>query len=667
MTQKIENIEISGSSIKSILKKYKDRPEQAIAEFVWNGFDANATEVCIDFEEESVLGGLKKIIISDNGDGIPQELLGQKFKPFLESKKAASNNKNHSRTHGKNGIGRLTFFTFAKTATWTTRFSDKETIFEYDIEITSQDLKSYTGSNTQLRVSDKDFTGTSVIFEEIADELTKPILTGLITDYLKQEFGWFIELFKAKGLLLKIDGKELTYESIIGERDEIKITCAEGNVDFDMSFIRWNENLQKEFSKFYLINSNDEEVYKDTTKLNKQGDDFYHSVYIKSSFFDDFAYDKEGADDQKPLLGKSKNSAEYKFFEKELINYLRRKRRPFLEESADKLIDDYEKQGIIPKFSDDEWELVKKTELESLVRSLYQIQPKLFSKCNKEQKKIFVRFLNVILGSEERDQILAIVSEIVDLDREEKMQLLELLKSTKLSAIIRTIKLITDRYLIVDQIKQLVFDENLGANERDHLQKMIDENYWLFGEQFHLVTSTEAKFEMALREYQHLLTGVDEKTAMEHPDKNGEMDIFLCRQNKLSDTIENVVLELKSPWIGLGEHEVSQIKKYMRVILSEDRFNGDKTYWDFILVGNKFNTSGYIEGELRNAEQHGERSRGLIFKGDKYKIYARKWSDIFSDFECRHKFLQEKLELKRDELSKEYTSADEILRSRNGK
>jgi hypothetical protein len=211
-------------------------------------------------------------------------------------------------------------------------------------------------------------------------------------------------------------------------------------------------------------------------------------------------------------------------------------------------------------------------------------------------------------------------------------------------------------------MKQLVFNEDLKANEADHLQKMMDENYWLVGEQFHLVTTTDTKFEKALREYIYILTGVDEKVAIDHPDKNKEMDIFLCRQNKLSDSIENVVLELKAPWIGLGEKEVSQVKKYMSVILSEDRFNGDKTHWDFILIGNKFNTSGFIEGELKNSEQHGERHRGLIFKNDKYKLYVRKWSDVFSDFECRHKFLQEKLELQRNQISKEYASADEIVK-----
>ena len=34
-----------------------------------------------------------------------------------------------------------------------------------------------------------------------------------------------------------------------------------------------------------------------------------------------------------------------------------------------------------------------------------------------------------------------------------------------------------------------------------------------------------------------------------------------------------------------------------------------------------------------------------------YEIFALKWSEIFADFEIRHKFLLDKLKLKREKLS----------------
>lgn len=657
MSNKIENIEIGGNGVKSILHTYK--PEEAIAEFIWNGFDAQASEVSVSFEELGGLGALATIIIKDNGYGIPQDKLNQKFKPFFESEKLSGDNRHHSLTHGKNGVGRLTFFTFAKKATWKTCYKNGDDFFEYEIEIKSDNLENYTGSNTSLKKIAGP-TGTKVVFEGI-NELTKSLLLGPITTYLKQEFGWFLELFKHRKLSIKINGEELNFSDIVGERDKTQFVYEKTNTVFDVYFIRWNASLQTEYSKYYLLNSDNDEKWKDTTKLNNKGDNFYHSVYVKSKFFDNFVYDVKQGDGQNTLIGKSKNDEEYKFFENELTNYLRKKRKPFLKEHANQLIREYESEGVIPEFKKDEWEQSKRAELEDVVRGLYQIQPKIFSASSIEQKKTFVRFLNALLGSDEREQILAIVNEVVELDFDERETLLKLLRSTKLSGIIRTIKLISDRYEVVDQLKELVFNKALKANERDHLQKMIDENYWLFGEQFHLVASTEAKFEKALREYTHILTGKDQATKINHDNKNMEMDIFLCRQNKLIDSIENIVVELKSPSINLGEKEVSQVKKYMGVILSQDQFNGEKTNWDFILVGNKFDTSGYIEGELKNAEHHGERNQGLIFKNDKYRIYVKRWSDVFTGFDCRHKFLEEKLTLQRDVLAKKYSSADEIV------
>lgn len=658
---KTESIEIGGEGIKSILKKYK--PEQAFAEYIWNGFDAQAKEVRIEFEEVNNLGGLAKISITDDGYGIPQEVLNQKFKPFFESEKAGEDNRHRSLTHGKNGIGRLTFFTFATRAKWTTRYKKEGDVFEYDIEITSQNLKKYSGSSSELRKVSESLVGTTVTFEGI-NQLTKDYFLGPITDYLKQEFGWFLELFKARGLSIKIDGKSLDYSTIIGERDSAILIHKESNTSFGVEFIRWNQGLQNEYSRYYLVDSNDNEIWKDTTKLNNKGDSFFHSIYIKSPYFSDFVYNEKQGEGQQTLIGKSKNDTEYKFLEEEITHYLRKKRKPFLKEFANQLVIQYENDGIIPEFNKDDWEQSKKLELEEVVKGLYQVQPKIFSASSVEQKKTFVHFLNALLGSDERDQILAIINEIVDLDFEEREDLLKLLRSTKLSGVIRTIKLIANRYEVVDQLKQLVFNEELKANERDHIQKMVDENYWLFGEQFHLVTSTEAKFEKALQKYVYILTGKDEKTTIDHPDKNKEMDIFMCRQNKLAESIENVVIELKSPTVHLGEKEVSQVKKYMNVILSQDQFNGDKTYWDFILVGNRFDTSNFIDGEIKNSEHHGERKNGLIFKNDKYRIYVKKWSDVFTDFECRHKFLEEKLKLQRDALSREYTSTDEIISDR---
>lgn len=51
---------------------------------------------------------------------------------------------------------------------------------------------------------------------------------------------------------------------------------------------------------------------------------------------------------------------------------------------------------------------------------------------------------------------------------------------------------------------------------------------------------------------------------------------------------------------------------------------------------------------MKNVKEKNEKS--LVWEVDNYKIYVKKWSEIFSDFEIKHNFLQEKLQLQKEKL-----------------
>ena len=58
------------------------------------------------------MSGISEISIKDNGIGIAKKQLNKKFKPFYELEKAEQTYERTRITgiHGKNGVGRLTFF-----------------------------------------------------------------------------------------------------------------------------------------------------------------------------------------------------------------------------------------------------------------------------------------------------------------------------------------------------------------------------------------------------------------------------------------------------------------------------------------------------------------------------------------------------------------------------
>src|ERR1700688_4893259 len=115
---------------------------KAISEFVWNALDADAKRTSVEFERNA-LGGLESIIIRDNGTGISKERAEHDFESLGESWKLT-----RARTpvlsraiHGKEGQGRLRFFSLARRAHWDTVYEQNEKLFKLTIHIDADQLE----------------------------------------------------------------------------------------------------------------------------------------------------------------------------------------------------------------------------------------------------------------------------------------------------------------------------------------------------------------------------------------------------------------------------------------------------------------------------------------------------------------------------------------------
>lgn len=211
----MDNIQITSLGVRRSLSKFTEI--EAIIEYVWNGFDAKASKVYIDttFNE---LGGIKDLNIRDNGIGIERSKLDEKFKPFFQSEKLETQlqekRKQNSTYHGKNGVGRLTFFKFSNNATWETVFNDEDGYNKkYSIYISDNDLTKYTPSNV---TSTNDKCGTNVKFEDLITQIS---LSELEAE-LKTEFCWYLILNKNKNYEIFINGKSLNVKELINEEDK---------------------------------------------------------------------------------------------------------------------------------------------------------------------------------------------------------------------------------------------------------------------------------------------------------------------------------------------------------------------------------------------------------------------------------------------------------------
>lgn len=617
---------------------------KALAEYIWNGFDANASRIDINFDANEV-GYINHLSIIDNGTGIDISTLDDTFGNFLDSQKEQS----FSATgfvKGKKGKGRYSFTNFCHKAYWNTTFNKSNNLLNYTISIEKSDSVNYAVSDEKT-VKKNTNTGTKVSFEEFFN-LTGDLLESEdFQQFLAQEFGWFLYLNKDKGYKLLVNGDEINYKSIIADTDSFDLPI--GKNDFKVTYIRWSKKIGEKYF-YYFLNSKQLEVGRRHTSYNNKAIEFHHSLYIESSYFDEFEETKE----DEPTLGFFQNQADetFKALVSHLNLYLEEKEKEFIKENkADELIKKYNKEGIFPKFRANAYEKLRKQDLENVVKEIYCVEPKIFLKLNKSQSKTLVGFLNLLLDSEERENILEILESVTKLDEEEREELAKTLKNTELKHIVSLVRFLENRFKVINTLKVLVYDLEKYTNERDHIQKVIESNYWLFGEQYHLVTADDS-FEILLHNYLHFVEAKDKKpkiSSLNQKNKLKRPDIFICQKyfypdpQTQGDVIEeNIMVELKRPTVTIGVDQYRQIENYMRFIVEEEQFNSQHRKWKFILVGKKVDR--YINDLYENQRDKGKKF--LIYSVKNYEIYAMTWDDIFTDYRLKNRHMVDKLKFK---------------------
>lgn len=648
-------VNITNNSISNTVTKDVNK---AICEYLWNGFDANASQLSIKYTKNAF--NITSLEIQDNGEGIDRSSLQETFGCFQDSQKLHTYQWS-SQVKGKKGKGRYSFNCFASKANWLTVYKDKESHYiRHKITIKKGDNQNYDDNEQETKSSSVKRTGTTVSFSDI--NLPSDFFDSeVFLDYLKKEFAVFLFLNKAQNKEILINGEKLDYEDVIEDSDNkvIQIEGERTTFYFNVTYIRWKEKMKENYS-MYFLDSSQTEKYEKTTTFNNKDTKFHHSLYISSDYFNHFA---DNATGEKNLFGADNTSPKDKVFKtlvKKLKRFLEEKQKKYVAEVASKkLLVKYQSKGIIRQPQND-YDKILVEDLKKTISAMYEVQPKIFTNLQDDQAKTLVGVVELLLQTDKREDLISIMESVVKLSDDERHNLASVLKTTDLSRITDTIRLIQNRIRTISALKVAVNPAN-GMNEVDDLQKLIEQSFWIFGEEYNIVTQAEPDFNQALMEYLDKLydtvPGTSKsnysKDKIEHPDVNKEMDLFAFRQNVQNSIIDNIVVELKHPKVKLGEKELSQVKTYMNVIMSDSRFNASNMRWKFYLVGNDFDSSNYIHNEMRNAINWGKKNLvcHVDNNGIQYEIFVLKWSELFADFEIRHKFLLEKLEMKREELS----------------
>lgn len=609
----------------------KDAAE-AVCEYIWNGLEAGATEVTVDF----IGGALREaqaIRIIDNGSGINYSSLDDTFGAFLASPKLSQTIAIKSQKN--KGKGRFSYMALAQTVRWSTVFRNHEgNLFSYQITMNAAAKRSF---NTSALIPIQDInTGTVVEIPISSAHIEEELCYEKMKNKLLENFSWYLYLQRKRRVRIVYFGNEVDYSSHIDMNlsKEKEITI-QGH-QFQIDIVVWKDRVDNG-SKAYYVTDDGKLMHAESTKLNKNKVEFYHAAVVKSAYFKDVMWFEE------PVVTLLPQE------QRDIINEVRKTVRQlldatlheFLERKADEHIKGIYKRNIAPHFSNDEYGQIRRRDFERVTRGLYCAEPKIFYKLAPIQEQSLLGFLNLLLSSDERNNILEIVGQAVELSSDQRAKFADILRRTKLEHVLDLVDLLRRRNDVIAELKNIVFDMTRFANERDHIQRIIEQNYWLFGEGYQLVTA-DKEMMTSLKNLEDI-TGVtyDDEVIMSDKDRKTRMDVFLYGSQCLHDgKKECLVIELKAPSIKLTTTVFGQIEKYANTIRKEPRFLSKERKWRFITIGGIVHED--VKVKFDNFSQFGKLGLANIIDG--FELFALSWDDVFTAFENRHTFLLDKLQ-----------------------
>lgn len=612
-------------------------------ELVWNGFDARADKVDVTLSENDI-DSICNAMVLDDGEGIDHTTLKETFGRFYDSSKKADPGQ-----HGAHGRGRLAFHRLCRNASWYTRTSKGDAVIEVD----ATDIKSYTC--VPLLAKDQRSTiralsqGTLVELTNFTSNL--PNVASLLEKF-STEFGWFLavrpgKLLQVNGLPIEVPANDLTQKQIVVDSDT-----------FDVQVIRWEDKPTSEKSYIYLMNGSGELVYKTLSTLNNKPN-FFTSVCITSSWADKFASEESLFDP----LAHTPASDTWKKLWRQLGVLTNAIYEEFLRKKADEVVQNYEDKGYFPPYQGlDEGEKAwRHAYARELVKQIYIADPQVFNNASKKQLKIIIRLLDRLAVSNENDALLEVLNGALDLDEQSTKQLAEQLKRTSMENIVSTIEILQRRAVAVEKLRYVMNEHYRDVLETPDLQKIIENNTWLFGPKYETLGAEEDSFTKIAKKFRDeaMAQGViDEEDVESLADLKGaqrQTDLFLARRIPTIDSIGNqiykcLIIEIKRPAASLNKKHLRQLEDYADIIRGIPEFDADNMYFELILVGRKISsTDKYIKRELQSLSSKGE--PGLVSDGDpKMKLYVLNWYTLLNSFELSNSFMLEKLKLKRSEF-----------------
>ena len=631
MTAKTFQIEVQEDHLKRIAQTRK--PILALAELIWNAVDADATRIDVTLIEND-LYGLKAIKIADNGHGIPYAEAEELF-----SRLGGSWKQSHLHSieemrilHGKEGRGRFRAFSLGRVVDWDVRAAESSgALLRYHISMVKDHMRHVEISDA-VPVTDRHGRGVTVTVSEPEREFGSLRNDSALED-LAQIFALYLRQYPTVQILYSgsvMDPRSVEELSTSYGLQEIKTTDGR-EFPASLEIVEWRIKAQR---RLFFCNANGFPLDETSPGIHAPGFEF--TTYLKSDYFAELLTSNMlDLADMDPEVHRCLNAT------KEVMREHFRKRAA--EKSAG-LVEEWQKENIYP-YEGQPTNVVEKAEREVfnvLALNVNTYLPE-FSTSDEKTKRFQFRLLRQALEHAPAD-LARIVNEVLELPTDKRQELAELLDRTTLAAIISASRLVANRLEFLRGLETLVFDTDLRdrVRERTQLHRIVAENSWMFGEQYHLSVDDQSLTEVLKKHIEGKGREMEIDTPVRRADgSRGIVDLMFSRNIQLAgaEDREHLIVELKRPSVRVDAVVAAQIEGYAFAVAEDERFRSVPAKWVFWALSND------MDDVVARKVSQKDRAKGILFQDGEQRItiWVKTWSQVINDCKARLRFFEEKL------------------------
>ena len=605
-------------------------PVQALAEFIWNSLDADASTINVTVEENG-LGVMSKIIVRDNGTGMKYEKAAELFRSLGGSWKRTRATTEEGRfLHGQDGRGRFKAFALGRVAEWDVVYQNGNKLYTFMVIMTVANIKEVVISDEEAANAEKR-KGVTLTISELHKDFR-----SLTSDAGVQEITEIFALYLSdyKNVSISIHGTRIDPSKLIASQGSVNLSDVtdEGKAyPVRLDIIEWRSATNR---ALYLCNENGFPLTEVERRFHVGT--FQFSAYLKSEYISKLQ--KEGTlefAEMNPLVVRMADDAQ-----EAIKDYFRDRAA----QEARTVVQEWKQEQVYPYQGEatTRVEQVERQVFDIVAVNVAQYMPD-FSTAQPKNKALHLRLLRQAI-EKSPEELQLILGEILKLPKRKQEELAELLRDVSLSAIISATKIVADRLKFLTGLEAILFDaeSKKRLKERSQLHRIIAQNCWLFGEEYNLSVDDHSLTEV-LRKHRKLLgdnTVVDEP--VKHVSKEwGIVDLVLSRaiRRHKADELTHLVVELKAPKVKIDRDEITQLEEYAISVMKDERFKSGNPTWVFWAISDDYG---------QYAEYRMKKSDGKIHEAENVSIWVKTWGQVLDENRACLQFFQERLEYEAD-------------------